>query len=439
MIDRLPPQNIDSEQAVLGSVLIDRDAIVEIADFLRPEDFYRQAHGKIYSVMVDLFSRMVDIDVVTVAEALERTGDLESIGGAAYLSLLGNDTPTAVHVEQYARIVERKALHRALIGAAGRIAAIGYEDGPDATEALDRAQSELMAVTSRTASCWRALGELMPGAYEHIAMLHDARELLGVPSGFGALDRLTGGFMPGDLVVLAARPSVGKSAMALQMAQYAARLGRGVGFFSLEMSAESLALRALAGGAGIDTHDRIESEAFVAAAELAAQLRSLPLWIDDTPKASVMDLRTRARRLACLQGDLRMLVVDYLQLTSGLKTDNREREVADVSRGLKALAREMRVPVIALCQLNRRPEDRDTQEPRLSDLRDSGSIEQDADMVLFLWRAGRDSKPVEPINLTLAKHRNGPSHLVVPLVFNRKQTRFFEEERDHGQPYGGDH
>jgi replicative DNA helicase len=438
VIDRLPPQNVDSEQAVLGSILIDRDAIVEVADFLRPDDFYRQAHGRIYAAMLGLFERRAPIDVVTVAEALGRAGELEAVGGPAYLSQLANDTPTAVHAEQYARIVERKALLRGLIGAAGQIAAIGYEDGSDVAESLDRAQSVLMAVCNRTASCWQSLGELLPGAYEHLSALHEASgALLGVPSGFSRLDRLTGGFMAGDLVILAARPSVGKSAMALQIASYAAMRGIGVGLMSLEMSAGQLALRVLAGGASIDTRARIPDTAFARAADLADELSGLPIWIEDTPTATPMELRTRARRLIASQPRLGLLVVDYLQLAHATHAETREREVAEVTRALKSLARELRIPVLALSQLSRQPESRDSGRPRLSDLRESGAIEQDADTVIFLWRPGReedDVPTIEPVTMTLAKQRTGPSNVDIHLEFHRARTLFFERARE---PYAG--
>jgi replicative DNA helicase len=437
VIDRLPPQHLDSEQAVLGSILIDRDAIIEIADFLSPDDFYRQAHGKIYAAMLFLFEQREPIDVVTVAEALERAGELEGVGGAAYLSQLGNDTPTAVHVAQYARIVERKAILRRLIGAAGRIAAIGYEDGADIQESIDRSEAELFAVSQRRArDGFSPLHTLLQDAYDRLDELHTHRgEISGIPSGFADLDQLTTGFQPSDLIVLAARPSVGKTSLALNIAEHAAvREGKTVGVFSLEMSKEQLVLRLLSSVAAIDSQRLrtgfLEEMDFARIAPAMNDLSQAPIFIDDTPNITTMELRTKARRLKAESG-LDLLVVDYLQLmqaTSNVRDANRVQEVSEISRGLKALARELRVPVIALSQLSRQPEMRESNEPRLSDLRESGSIEQDADLVMFLWRekgipSEEQNLDGEIINLRLSKHRNGPTG-GIKLWFRKSQTRF---------------
>ncbi|MGA2512200.1 MAG: replicative DNA helicase [Candidatus Limnocylindrales bacterium] len=437
MIDRLPPQNLDSEQAVLGSILIDRDAIIEVADFLHADDFYRQAHGRIYAAMLELFEHREPIDVVTVAEALEREDALEAVGGASYLSTLGNDTPTAVHVAQYARIVERKAVLRRLISAAGKIAAIGYEDGSDIQESIDRAESELFSVSQRRSNDgFSPLRTLLHDAYDRLDYLHAHRgEIVGIPSGFADLDQLTTGFQPSDLVVVAARPSVGKTSLALNVTEYAAvREGKTVGVFSLEMSKEQLVLRLLSSVASIDSQRLrsgfLEELDFARIAPALQALSDAPVYIDDTPNISTMELRTRARRLQAEHG-LDLLVVDYLQLmqaATSSRDSNRVQEVSEISRGLKSLARELKVPVMALSQLSRQPEMRESREPRLSDLRESGAIEQDADLVLFLWRE-RD-KPGdegeadgEVVNLRLAKHRNGPTG-EVKLWFRKSQTRF---------------
>ena len=437
MIDRLPPQNMDSEQAVLGSILIDRDAIIEVADFLHPDDFYRQAHGRIFASMLELFEHREPIDVVTVAEALERGGELETIGGASYLSTLGNDTPTAVHVAQYGRIVERKALLRRLIGAAGKIAAIGYEDGADIQEAIDRAEAELFAVSQRrSGDSFSPLRTLLHNAYDRLDYLHAHRgEIVGIPSGFPDLDQLTTGFQASDLIVIAARPSVGKTSLALNIAEHASvREGKTVGVFSLEMSKDQLVQRLLSSVAAIDSQRMrsgyLEELDFARIAPAMQALSDAPMYIDDTPSISTMELRTKARRLQAEHG-LDLLIVDYLQLMQSNSTSrdaNRVQEVSEISRGLKALARELKVPVIALSQLSRQPEMRESREPRLSDLRESGAIEQDADLVLFLWRekekAGEgDDTDGEVINLRLAKHRNGPTG-EVKLWFRKTQTRF---------------
>ena len=437
MIDRLPPQNLDAEQAVLGSILIDRDAIIEVADFLHTEDFYRQAHARIFAAMLSLFEHREPIDVVTVAEELERAGELESVGGASYLSTLGNDTPTAVHVAQYGRIVERKATLRRLISAAGKIAAIGYEDGSDIQESVDRAEAELFAVAQkRSTDGFSPLKTLLHDAYDKLDYLHAHRgQISGVPSGFADLDQLTTGFQPSDLVVLAARPSVGKTSLALNIAENAAvREGKTVGVFSLEMSKEQLVLRLLSSVASIDSQRLrsgfLEELDFARIAPALQSLSDAPVFIDDTPSISTMELRTKARRLQAEHG-LDLLIVDYLQLmqaTSTSRDANRVQEVSEISRGLKALARELRIPVIALSQLSRQPEMRESREPRLSDLRESGAIEQDADLVLFLWRekeraAEEGESEGEVINLRLAKHRNGPTG-EVKLWFRKSQTRF---------------
>ena len=437
MIDRLPPQSAEAEQSVLGSILIDRDALIEVADFLRPEDFYRQAHGRVYAAMLDLSERREPIDVVTVAESLERTGDLESIGGRAYLGTLSNQTPTAVHAAQYARIVERKALLRNLIGAAGKIAGIGYEDPAEVQEAIDRAESELFAVSQRkVGASFSELKSLLHDAYDRLDYLHEHRgEISGIRTGFQDLDTLTTGLQKSDLVVLAARPSVGKTSFALNIAEHAAARDRKtVAVFSLEMSKEQLVLRLLSSVANIDSQRLrtgfLEELDFARIAPAMNTLSEAPIYIDDTPNITTMELRTKARRLQAETG-LDLVIVDYLQLMQSSTTTrdaNRVQEVSEITRGLKALARELKVPVIALSQLSRQPEMRESREPRLSDLRELGSIEQDADLVMFLWREkerGADDQDTsgEVVKLKLSKHRNGPTG-EVDLWFKKAQTRF---------------
>jgi replicative DNA helicase len=396
VIDRLPPQNLDSEQAVLGSILIDRDAIIEVADFLHPEDFYRQAHGRIYAAMLELFEHREPIDVVTVAEALERDGELEAVGGASYLSTLGNDTPTAVHVAQYGRIVERKAvLRRPDPGrrqdrrpSATRTGRTSRRRSTGRRPSCSRSASA--ARTTASAPCGRS--STTPTTGWTTCTPTAARSSASRP-GFPDLDQLTTGFQASDLVVLAARPSVGKTSLALNIAEHAAvREGKTVGVFSLEMSKEQLVLRLLSSVASIDSQRLrsgfLEELDFARIAPAMKALSEAPIYIDDTPNISTMELRTKARRLQAEHG-LDLLIVDYLQLmqaTTNSRDANRVQEVSEISRGLKALARELKVPVIALSQLSRQPEMRESREPRLSDLRESGAIEQDADLVLFLWR-----------------------------------------------------
>jgi replicative DNA helicase len=436
VIDRLPPHSLEAEQSVLGAILIDRETIIEIAEFLRPEDFYRQAHGNIFKAMLELFERREPVDLVTVAESLERSEDLEQVGGRSYLSQLSNQTPTAVHAVQYARIVERKAVLRNLIGAAGKIAGIGYEDPAEIQEAIDRAESELFNVSNRRITAgFNQLRDLLHSAYDRLDYLHAHRgELSGISSGFLDLDQLTTGFQKSDLIVVAARPSVGKTSFALNIAEHAAvKEKRTVGVFSLEMSKEQLVLRLLSSVANIDSKRLrsgfLEELDFARIAPAMNDLSEAALYIDDTPSITSMELRTKARRLQAESG-LDLVIVDYLQLMQATTTSrdaNRVQEVSEISRGLKALARELSVPVIALSQLSRQPEQRQVGEsPRLSDLRESGAIEQDADLVIFLWRdkdQPTEETDGEVINVGLAKHRNGPTG-EIQLWFRKSQTRF---------------
>ncbi len=448
-VDRLPPQSLEAEQSVLGALLIDRDAIIEVADILQPGDFYRQANGTIYGAMVELWERREPIDIVTVAEALERTDNLEAVGGRGYLSSLAEQTPTAVFAAQYARIVERKAVLRNLIAAAGRIAGIGYEDSPEVQEAIDRAEAELYAVSERRlAAGFSPLKELLHDAFDRLDYLHTHRgEISGVRTGFADLDALTTGLQPSDLIVLAARPSIGKTSLALNVAEFAAignSPAKSVGIFSLEMSKEQLVLRLLSSVGGIDSQRLrtgfLDEMDFVGVSKAMTALSEAPIYIDDTPNISTMELRTKARRLQAEVG-LDLVIVDYLQLmqsSTTTKDANRVQEVSEISRGLKALARELKVPVIAVSQLSRQPEMRESKEPRLSDLRESGAIEQDADLVMFLWREKERAQEEheadgEVVKLRLAKHRNGPTG-EIDLWFKKAQTRFVSYA---GERFGG--
>ncbi len=341
MIDRLPPQSLEAEQSVLGAILIDRDAVIEVAEFLRPADFYRQANGRIYAAVLDLFERREPIDIVTVAETLERRDELEAVGGRAYLSSLSNETPTAVHVAQYARIVERKAVLRNLIGAAGRIAGIGYEDPAEIQEAIDRAEAELFAVSQKRVDAgFSPLKSLLHDAYDRLDYLHAHRgEISGVRTGFADLDTLTTGLQKSDLIVVAARPSVGKTSFALNIAEHAAvRERKSVGVFSLEMSKEQLVLRLLSSVANIDSQRLrsgfLEEMDFARIAPAMNALSEAPMYIDDTPNISAMELRTKARRLQAESG-LDLVVVDYLQLMQATTTNrdaNRVQEVSEISQ-----------------------------------------------------------------------------------------------------------
>jgi replicative DNA helicase len=440
--ERLPPQNIEAEQSVLGSILIDRDAIARVAGFLRPEDFYREAHRTIYQVTCDLFERREPADFVLVCDELERRGRLEQVGGPAYITSLINSVPTAVNVEYYGRIVERCAILRRLITAAGQIAGVAYDNQHDAELAVDRAEQILFALTQRRrAQDFVPISKVLTDYFDQIEYVHLHRgQTFGVPTGFRKLDELTGGLQRSDLVVLAARPGMGKTSFALNIAAHAAQKGGvPVGVFSLEMSCEQLVQRLLCAEAGIDSHKLrtgyLEEDDFPRIASAMGSLNDLPIFIDDTPGISVMELRTKARRLQA-EHDLGFVVVDYLQLMQGRMTDNRVQEVSEISRSLKSLARELNVPVLACSQLSRAVEQRQPKIPQLSDLRESGSIEQDADIVLFIYREELydENTPKRGVaEIHIAKHRNGPLGKI-DLHFAAHQTRFSDLETRYSRP-----
>jgi replicative DNA helicase len=444
-IDKLAPQAVDAEQSVLGSILIDPEAILRVADFLRPPDFYRQQHADIYEAMLALHAQREPIDLVTLGDELERRERLQPVGGPAYLASLMDAVPTAVHVEHYGRIVERKAVLRNLIAAAGRIAAVGYEEANDAEVAIDRAEGILFEISQRrTIGGFESLATLLGEAYDRLEYLHEHRgQILGIPSGLSQLDMLLGGFQPSDLIILAARPSVGKTSLALNIAQHASvREGKKVAVFSLEMSREQLALRLLSAESGINPRPLqsgfVDETDWSKIAQVMNEMHGAPMWIDDSPALTVMELRTKARRLEAEQRGLDLVIVDYLQLmqgTSQAREPNRVQEVSEISRGIKQLARELKVPVIALSQLSRGVEQRGSAEPRLSDLRESGSIEQDADVVIFLYRDGEQNQDseVELVKAKIAKHRNGPIG-EVPLQFRKTNTRFYTVAREAEVP-----
>jgi replicative DNA helicase len=440
-IDKLAPQAVEAEQSVLGSILIDPEAILKVAEFLRPVDFYRAQHADIYESMLGLHGQREPIDLVTLGDELARRERLDAVGGPAYLANLMNAVPTAVHVEQYGRIVERKAVLRNLIAAAGKIAAVGYEEANDAEIAIDRAEGILFEISQRrTVGGFESLATLLGQAYDRLEYLHEHRgQILGIPTGLAGLDTLLGGLQPSDLVILAARPSVGKTSLALNVALHAAvHEQKRVAIFSLEMSREQLALRLLSSETGINPRPLqtgfMEETDWSKIAKVMNEMASARMWIDDSPTLSVLELRTKTRRLEVEQQGLDLVIVDYLQLmqaSTPSRDPNRVQEVSEISRGLKNLARELKVPVLALSQLSRNVEQRGGQgEPRLSDLRESGSLEQDADVVIFLYRADVEANPdaeVELVKAKVAKHRNGPIG-EIPLQFRRRTTRFHSVE-----------
>jgi replicative DNA helicase len=436
--DRLPPQNIDAEQSVLGSLLIDPDAIIRVSSFLRASDFYREAHQVIYRAMRSLHERHLPADFVTVVDELERREELDLIGGSAYLTSLINIVPTSVHVEHYGHIVERTSLMRRLIDAAGEIAALAYEDHEDADEVIDQAERILFEVSRRRIS--RSLvpiAEIIKEYYDKVEFLVEhGDESLGVPTGFSDLDRLLGGLQPSDLIIVAARPGLGKTSLAVNMACNAALDSNSVvAMFTLEMAGEQLVQRMIASNTDIDSQrlrlgriDEIEWDKFT---RMSGILSETAIFIDDTPSPSPMELRTKARRLAA-EYDLDLIIVDYLQLMQGggRHRQNRVQEISYISRSLKALARELKVPVVALSQLSRAVESRQDKRPVLSDLRESGSIEQDADVVMFIYRDevyNEDTDRTNIADIIIAKHRNGPTD-TVSLRFDPSRTQFSDLE-----------
>jgi len=436
MEERLPPHNIEAEQSVLGSLLIDRDAIIRVASYVRAEDFYISANGAVYQAILDLYNRREPTDFLTLSDELERRDALDEIGGLGYLSSLLNVAPTAVHVEYYGRIVERTATLRRLIDAGTHIVGIGFQDNLDAEDALDSAEQALFKISQqRQTKDFQSISDVLDRFFDQLDYLQQNRgEVVGVPTGFADLDKLTGGLQRSDLVIVAARPSFGKSAFALGMAYGAAvQHGRKVGIFSLEMSAEQLVQRLLATETGVDSHrlrlGNIDDGEWDRISRAFGRLAEAQIFIDDSANAGVMDVRSKARRLQAERG-LDLIIVDYLQLMSGRRSDNRVQEISEISRGLKGLARELNIPVVALSQLSRAVETRADHRPLLSDLRESGSIEQDADIVMFIHREEKydensDKKGVA--ELIVSKHRNGPVGSV-NLRFFERTARFADLE-----------
>jgi replicative DNA helicase len=434
--DQLAPANIEAEEAVLGAILIDGASVIRVAAQLAPDDLYRPAHARIYAAMLELYARRDALDVVTVASELERAGQLEEAGGAAYLTQLIERTPVATHVEYYAGLVERTAIQRRLISAAGQIAQVAYADEAETIEeTVDRAEALLFGVLQdRQHRDLVPLSVLLDAYFEKIEDIRGrAQAMLGTRTGFRDLDRLLGGLQPSDLCVVAGRPGMGKTSWLNSVAANVAETMHGtVAFFSLEMSAEQLVQRLIASKTGISTHHlrigQIRDDEIELVMRAIGELASAPIYIDDTPGLTPFDLRTKVRRLNAERG-VDLVIVDYLQLMqSGRRNENRVQEISYISGALKGLAREVRVPVIAASQLSRAVESRADRRPQLSDLRESGSIEQDSDMVIFLYRDAVYNENSEKKNIAevhVAKHRHGPTG-TVDMVFVPHETRFVD-------------
>ncbi|WP_390615258.1 replicative DNA helicase [Siminovitchia fortis] len=439
MVDRTPPQNIEAEQAVIGAIFLDPAAIVLASEILLPEDFYRSAHQKIFEVMLHLNETGHAVDLVTVTEQLAASKLLEDVGGISYLSELSVSVPTAANVGYYARIVEEKALLRRLIRTATDIATEGYTREDEVEALLDEAEKSIMEVAQRKNSgAFQNIKDILVRTYDNIELLHNRKgEVTGIPTGFSELDRMTAGFQRNDLIIVAARPSVGKTAFALNIAQnVATKTDENVAIFSLEMGAEQLVMRMLCSEGNIDAQNlrtgSLTDEDWRKLTMAMGSLSNSGIYIDDTPGIRVSEIRSKCRRLKQESG-LGMVLIDYLQLIqgSGRSKENRQQEVSEISRSLKALARELEVPVIALSQLSRGVEQRQDKRPMMSDIRESGSIEQDADIVAFLYRDDYYDKETENkniIEIIIAKQRNGPTG-TVQLAFVKEYNKFVNLER----------
>lgn len=431
----MPPQNIEAEQAVLGAMLISQEAIAETAQILTPVDFYREAHRIVYETILDLTNKNQAVDNLTVIEQLNKSGQLEKVGGIAFVTALANTVPTAANVIFYAKIVKEKSLMRRLINTATAIATMGYEDSEDADIIIDKAEKMILELASnRKTSDFTPIKQIVIDTFSKIEGLYESKGgLTGLSTGFKDLDRLTTGLQPSDLILVAARPSMGKTAFTLNIASHVAiKENKPVALFSLEMSKEQLMQRMLCAEGLIESQrlrvgdlDEQDWQKLIAAAD---KFSKAPLYIDDTPGISIMELRSKARRLQQEKG-LSLILIDYLQLMQGRSTkgnDNRQQEISEISRSLKSLARELNVPVIALSQLSRSVESRQIKKPMLSDLRESGSLEQDADIVIFLYREDYYNAETENKNITdviIAKHRNGPVDSI-QLFFHKQFTKF---------------
>ena len=418
--ERTPPQDVIAEQSVLGGMLLSKDAISDVVEILRERDFYRPAHELIYDAIVDLYGRGEPADPVTVSAELTKRGDLVRAGGAPYLHTLISSVPTAANAGYYAKIIRERAIMRRLVEAGTKIVQLGYTDEGEVDDAVDQAQAEVYAVTERRESeDYVQLSELLPAAYDEIEKISSGVAGEGVKTGFKDLDALTNGFHPGNMIVLAARPAVGKSTLGLDIARYASIHKRETSvIFSLEMSRSEITMRMLSAEARVPLNNirsgQLGEEEWAKMARRMGEISDAPLFIDDSPNLSLMEIRAKSRRLK-QRHDLKLIVIDYLQLmTSGKRVENRQQEVSEFSRQLKLLAKELNVPVVAISQLNRSPEQRSDKKPMLSDLRESGSIEQDADVVILLHREDLyDSQNRSgEADLIVAKHRNGPTRTI---------------------------
>lgn len=445
---RVPPNNLEAEQSVLGSLMLDKDAIIKVADFLNIGDFYKDTHNIIYQSMLGLYESKEPIDVLSLSNKLEENKELEIAGGSSYLASLVNSVPSAANVVHYAKVVQKKAILRRLINVSNEITEIGYQESEDVEKTLDQAEQKLFSVSQKyTKKDFVPIKSILESAFNRIDELHKGEhDFRGIPTGFSDLDNILSGLQKSDLIILAARPSIGKTTLALDIArQIGTKSKVPVGIFSLEMSSDQLIDRMIAAEADVDLWrlrtGRLRSDAgnddFQRIGSAMGSLSEAPIYIDDAGSANIMEIRTMARRLQS-EHKVGLIIIDYLQLMEGRKTqgDSRVQEISEISRALKQLAREINVPVLALSQLSRAVESRSPQIPKLSDLRESGSIEQDADVVLFLYREDRE-KPDTPnkniVEVIVSKHRNGPLGKA-QLYFKEESTTFKNLEKIHTNP-----
>ncbi|MEP7162994.1 MAG: replicative DNA helicase [Candidatus Moraniibacteriota bacterium] len=442
---RVPPHNIEAEQSVLGSLMLDKDAIIKVADLVKVGDFYKDDHNKIYEAMLGLYEEREPIDVLSLANRLEERELLERVGGSGYLASLVNSVPSASNIVHYAKLVQKKSLLRRLISSAAEIVEMGYDESEDVQAVLDEAEQKIFRVSQKyIQQDFVSIKSILEVAFNRIDELHKSDQTMrGVPTHFTDLDNLLAGLQKSDLIIIAARPSVGKTSLALDIArQVGVHAKIPVGVFSLEMSSDQLIDRMLAAQAGVDLWrlrtGKLRSEGpendFEKISDAMGVLSEAPIFIDDSGSLNIMEMRTMARRLQA-EHNLGLIIIDYLQLMEGRSRsgDNRVQEISEISRGLKQLARELNIPVIALSQLSRAVEARPDQKPKLSDLRESGSIEQDADVVMFLYREDRvrpDSPNKNIVDIIVAKHRNGPIGQI-QLYWEENFTTFKSLEKTH--------
>lgn len=440
--DRIPPQNLEAEQAVLGAILLDSLAIVVVMEFLSSDDFYRESHRRIYQAMINLHMVNEPIDLITLTTQLQVDQQLDAVGGLQYLTELASSVPTSANVQYYGRIVEEKSILRKLIRSATEIVSNGYTGAEDVQELLNEAERKILEISARkSTSGFVSIRKVLMEVFERVEMLHQSTGMTtGIASGFPDLDKLTSGFQRNDLIIVAARPSVGKTAFALNVAQnIAVRAKQTVAIFSLEMSAVQLVQRMICAEANVDAGrmrtGRLEGDDWEKLTMAIGTLSEADIYIDDSPVLTVAEIRAKARRLKKEKG-LDMIFIDYLQLIAGRGKpgENRQQEVSEISRMLKQIARELEIPVVALSQLSRGVEQRQDKRPLMSDLRESGSIEQDADLVAFLYRDdyyNQESEKKNIIEIIIAKQRNGPVG-TVELVFLKNYNKFVSLDKFHG-------